>query len=61
MKQLICKTEPHCLCAGGPTAWDECCCSLSVRTEAGTCSGCGAELVLIDMDTGEDVADAVTA
>lgn len=52
--QFICESKPHCKCAWRPNAWDECCC---VAKEPGAhtsmCSGCGASLIRIDMDTGK--------
>lgn len=54
--QRICKTQPFCTCAGGPNEWDECCCVTTGQCSDCECIYCGAELVLIDIETGEKVA-----
>lgn len=57
--QLICESEPECLCAadGGDNAWNECdCFEDDQRGLFRTCAGCGAQLIEIDFNTGEKVA-----
>jgi len=63
--QLICTTEPDCLCVPeesrgrGPeqNPWDECdCFQDDQRSLFKTCAGCGAQLVEIDDNTGEKIA-----
>jgi hypothetical protein len=54
--QFICQSQPFCLCVGRENEWDECCCSGSVQTSDGRCTGCEAPLILIDFETGEPVA-----
>lgn len=60
-QQFICNSQPFCLCAGVVefNKWDECCCTGGVvgcRTDI--CEACGAQLVLIDIDSGEEVKAA---
>jgi hypothetical protein len=52
--QRICKSEPFCLCVGKENKWDECSCVANSQEE--TCSNCGAQLILIDFCTGEELS-----
>lgn len=55
--QRICETQPYCLCAGEPIPGDEekhameCCCVAGYSNDC--CPVCGADLILIDWETGE--------
>lgn len=51
--QLICQSEPFCLCVGDVSEWDECDCFAGADKR---CVSCGAEMLRIDLDTGEAVA-----
>jgi hypothetical protein len=51
--QLICTTEPNCLCARDPYSCD---CQPAVGELAGQCLDCEAVMMRIDCDSGE-VAD----
>lgn len=54
-QQFICKSKPFCLCVGEDSEWDECDCF----TQDGVhCVACGAEMVLIDFESGEEVRAA---
>lgn len=48
--QLICTTEPVCLCAG-----EEFSCDCTEDADGGQCTGCEAPMKRINSDTGEDV------
>ena len=57
--QLICTSQPFCVCAGGPNKWNECCCvKIDNRIMDHKCRFCGAPLVEIDFETGEEVKAA---
>lgn len=49
--QLICGSEPFCLCVGSVNEWDECDCFAGPD---GLCVSCKAKMVLIDFETGEE-------
>ena len=51
--QLICQSEPFCLCVGDVNEWDECDCFAGADQR---CVSCGAEMIRIDFETGERVA-----
>lgn len=51
--QLICQSEPFCLCAGDVNEWDECNCFAGADSR---CVSCDAEMIRIDFETGEPVA-----
>lgn len=53
--QFICKSEPFCRCVGHVNEWDECRCFAGPDQ---ICVGCGASMVLIDFETGEEVKAA---
>ena len=48
--QLICSSEPNCLCADEPYS-----CDCSADLEGKQCVGCEAPMKRINCDTGEDV------
>jgi hypothetical protein len=48
--QLICTTEPNCLCAGETHS-----CDCQPDDAGEQCAGCEAVMKRIDCDTGEDV------
>lgn len=50
----VCDSEPWCLCVGGETAWDECCCTYEGFAHCGVC---GAAMRKVDVSTGEDVLE----
>lgn len=50
--QLVCTTEPNCLCAGEPYSCD---CQPGVAELAGQCLDCEAALMRIECDDGEEV------
>jgi hypothetical protein len=55
--QRVCMSQPFCLCVGEVNEWDECCCTGNiVGCSSKQCEACGAELELIDFETGEKVA-----
>jgi len=57
--QLICDSKPFCLCVGKVNPWDECSCTgNTVGCNAEFCESCGAKLVMINTDTGEEVKAA---
>lgn len=54
--QLICDSQPFCLCVGYVNDGDECCCTGGVvGCNEEHCESCGAALVRIDFETGEAV------
>ena len=54
--QRICTSKPFCLCVGKANEWDECCCTGNVVGCSEThCEKCGAALILINFETGEEV------
>ena len=71
-QQFICNSKPFCLCVGEPNEWDECDCFAvdangepcgddglaSSAQEPVTCSMCEAQMVLIDIESGEEVKAA---
>lgn len=50
--QLICQTEPACLCAGGEKYSCDC---TTADFDDRKCTRCEAELIRIRVDTGEEV------
>lgn len=57
--QYICNSKPFCLCVGHVNDGDECCCSGNVvGVEGQDCIGRGAKMILIDTDTGEEIASS---
>jgi len=55
--QLVCATQPRCLCIAPPNPDDECACRVPVAG-ARTCVDCQATLELRDATTGEIAGDA---
>lgn len=54
--QMVCVSEPFCLCVGKENPWDECCCTGNITgCSRETCEACGAGLVEIYIETGERV------
>lgn len=51
-QQLVCASEPFCKCVGSVNEWDECDCFADIHRR---CVGCGAEMKLIDFNTGEEI------
>lgn len=57
--QRICTSRPFCLCVGKVNEWDECCCTGNiVGCNTQTCESCGATLIEIETETGEEVIAA---
>lgn len=57
--QLICTSEPFCLCVGKENPWDECDCTGNmVGSNRQTCEKCGATFIEIDIKTGEEAVRA---
>ena len=54
-QQLICQSEPFCRCVGHVNEWDECNCFAGADRK---CVGCGAQMIVIDVNTGEHVQEA---
>jgi len=54
-RQRICVSEPFCKCVGYVNEWDECDCFAGLNDKA--CVACGADLKLIDINTGENIAE----
>ncbi len=52
-QQRICITPEFCKCVGGLNEWDECDCLATPDGEG--CVACGAEMQVIDIETGEGV------
>lgn len=52
-KQYICTSKLFCKCVGQFTDWDECSCFVDPAIKR--CMGCNARMVLIDIESGEEV------
>lgn len=54
--QLICDSQPFCLCVGRVNEWDECDCTGGIEgCNDKVCEACGAKLIRIDFETGDEV------
>jgi hypothetical protein len=52
-QQLICVSEPFCKCVGDVNEWNECDCFAYLNRKE--CASCGATMILIDFETGEEI------